>query len=63
MTRRLADGDLPDWALLQAQAELYDEPRDSERVRARAWQLANERSTLDREHHDEFDDPDSGGEG
>lgn len=46
-----------------ARAELYDVQADSDQVRARAWQIVNERALLDRERHDEFDDPDSGGEG
>jgi hypothetical protein len=53
----------PGWALQAARAELYDAPADSDLVRARAWQLVNERATLERERHDEFDDADSGGEG
>jgi hypothetical protein len=53
----------PPWALEAARSELNDVAEDSDRVRARAWQLVNERATLDDERHDEFDDPDSGGEG
>jgi hypothetical protein len=54
---------LPRWALEAARAELYDAPEESEQVRARAWRLVNQRATLDRERHDQFDDPDRGGEG
>lgn len=53
----------PPWALEAARSELYDAAEDSDLVRARAWQLVNERATLDHELHDEFDDPDTGGEG
>ena len=64
MTDQAAAGpDPPPWALEAARSDLYDVAEDSDRVRARAWQLVNERATLDRERHDEFDDPDSGGEG
>ena len=53
----------PGWALRAARAELYDAPEDSDQVRARAREIAKERKALDRERHDEYDDPDSGGEG
>ena len=53
----------PLWALEAARSELCDVEGDSDLVRARAWQLVNERATLDQERHDEFDDPDRGGEG
>ncbi|HET7351371.1 MAG TPA: hypothetical protein VFJ28_10575 [Marmoricola sp.] len=64
MTEQAAAGPGPPaWALEAARSELYDLPGDSDLVRARAWQLVNERATLDHERHDEFDDPDYGGEG
>ena len=64
MTEMAATGPGPPrWALEAARAELYDVAEDSDVVRARAWQLVNERATLDHERHDEFDDPDRGGEG
>ena len=53
----------PSWALEAARSELRDDAEAPDLVRARAWQLVNERETLDHERHDEFDDPDSGGEG
>jgi hypothetical protein len=58
-----ADREPPDWALQAARAELHDVPEDSEHVRARAREIAKERKALQRERHDEYDDPDSGGEG
>lgn len=54
---------LPLWAWQAARAELHEAPEDADLVRARAWQLVNEQATLDRERHDQFDDPDTGGEG
>ena len=53
----------PPWAMEAARSELYDDSEDSDRVRARAWQLVRERATLEHERHDEFDDADRGGEG
>lgn len=55
--------DPPPWAMEAARSDLYDAAGDSDLVRGRAWQLVNERAKLDHERHDEFDDPDSGGEG
>ena len=64
MTENAATGhDPPRWALEAAHVELGNVAEDSDQVRARAWQLANERVTLEQERHDEFDDPDTGGEG
>lgn len=53
---------LPDWALERARGELFDVDDDSA-VIVRAWQIVSETQELDDERHDEYDDPDSGGEG
>jgi hypothetical protein len=53
----------PRWAVRAARAELFDAPKHSELVRARARELVKERAALERERHDEYDDPDRGGEG
>ena len=49
----------PGWALDQA-AEEVDE---GESIAARAWELVREKQQRDDERHDEYDDPDQGGEG
>jgi len=51
----------PPWALDQASEEL-DEPRDARDVRALAWRLVRESEERAGERHDEYDDPDQGGE-
>jgi len=51
----------PDWALDLANEEL-DEPRDTTDVTARAWRLVREAEERETERHDEYDDPDQGGE-
>lgn len=52
----------PEWALTRANDELYD-VEDQSVVQARAWQIVREDQQLQDEQHDEFDDPDQGGEG
>lgn len=51
----------PHWAFDQANEEL-DEPRDTTDVTARAWRLVREAEERESERHDEYDDPDQGGE-
>ena len=53
---------LPGWALERARSDLFDVDND-EAVRVRAWEIVREARQLDDERHDEYDDPDSGGEG
>lgn len=53
---------LPDWALERARSDLFDIDND-EAVLARAREIVREAQQLDDERHDEYDDPDSGGEG
>lgn len=48
----------PDWALDEAADEL-DGVKDPHAVTKRAWHVARER---EEERHDEYDDPDQGGE-
>ena len=55
-------GEPPAWALEKAAAELYDVP-DRAVVLRRAWEIVAEHSDLESERHDEYDDPDEGGEG
>jgi hypothetical protein len=50
------------WALRQATEELYDVD-DPEAINARAREIAGEARELSDERHDEYDDPDQGGEG
>jgi hypothetical protein len=52
---------LPDWALEQARSDLLDVD-DAAAVRVRAWQILSAAHQLDEERHDEYDDPDLGGE-
>jgi len=51
----------PGWALGQAVADLPDGSDPSE-VTALAWQLADSAEERFNERHDEYDDPDQGGE-
>jgi len=53
---------IPDWALEQAKEELYD-VRDSEGIAQRAREIARQAQEREDERHDEYDDPDQGGEG
>ena len=52
----------PGWAVDKASAELYD-VADPAAVVERAWALVDEAQQLEDERHDEYDDPDEGGEG
>lgn len=52
---------IPTWALQRATEELHDST-DAEVIAQRAREIAGERRQLDDERHDEFDDPDQGGE-
>ena len=54
---------LPHWALERARGELFDVDDGDSAVIVRAWQIVSETQQLDDERHDEYDDPDSGGEG
>ena len=56
-----ATDDPPDWALEEAGKELYDES-DPGVLAKRARVIARETQTRDDERHDEYDDPDEGGE-
>ncbi len=51
----------PSWAVDQATADLYD-VEDPVAVEERAWQLVQEAQEREDERHDEYDDPDQGGE-
>jgi hypothetical protein len=59
-----ADGlkGLPGWALRQATGETDDGENESTVVE-RAWRLVHDAKERKTERHDEFDDPDQGGEG
>lgn len=52
---------IPAWALQRATDELYD-TSDAEVIAQRAREIAAESRALEDERHDEFDDPDQGGE-
>jgi hypothetical protein len=52
----------PAWALRQASEELYD-VEDADLINQRATEISRERQERDDERHDEYDDPDQGGEG
>ena len=49
------------WAVEKAAHDL-DDAEDREAVRRRAWQLMSDAQELEDERHDEYDDPDQGGE-
>jgi hypothetical protein len=49
------------WAVKQATAELYDVD-DPNVILKRARELVREAEQLESERHDEYDDPDQGGE-
>jgi hypothetical protein len=59
--RSAAHDQPPEWALEQASEELYDESKP-EVIADRARDIAGEVQARDDERHDEFDDPDEGGE-
>jgi uncharacterized membrane protein len=52
----------PTWAVQQATEELYD-VEDVEAITTRAREITRERQAREDESHDEYDDPDEGGEG
>ncbi len=52
----------PVWAVNRAAADLYDID-DPDVIAERAWELVHEAEQLEDERHDEYDDPDQGGEG
>ena len=52
----------PAWALQRAAEELYDID-DTEVIAQRAQDIAREGREREDERHDEYDDPDQGGEG
>jgi len=52
----------PDWAVGQARSDLPDHSEEAV-VTARAHELAAAAAALLEERHDEYDDPDEGGEG
>jgi hypothetical protein len=52
---------IPPWALRQATEELYDVD-DPQAIRRRAREISGEAHALEDERHDEYDDPDEGGE-
>jgi len=51
----------PKWALQRATEELYD-TKDADVIARRAREIARERWEREDERHNEFDDPDQGGE-
>ena len=51
----------PDWAVDEATGELSDGEGTSA-VAERAWDLVAEAAEREAERHDEYDDPDQGGE-
>jgi hypothetical protein len=51
----------PGWAVDEARNELYD-VEDPAVIAERAWELASAAQEREDERHDEFDDPDEGGE-
>ncbi len=52
----------PKWARQQATEELY-EVNDTEVIAQRAREIARQAQEREDERHDEYDDPDQGGEG
>jgi hypothetical protein len=54
--------DPPAWALEAAHSDLFDEP-DKAVIVSHAWELVRAAAVRADEEHDEFDDPDRGGEG
>ena len=57
------DGVPPGWAVRQAAGELGDGETYSPAVVERAWRLVRDVEQREAERHDQFDDPDQGGEG
>ena len=54
-------GGPPAWAIREATSELWDE-HDRAVVISRAWEIVRAAAVREDERHDEFDDPDQGGE-
>lgn len=52
---------IPTWALQRATEEQYDS-EDAEAIAQRAREIAREGREREDERHDEYDDPDQGGE-
>ena len=52
----------PAWAVERARADLYD-VTDEAAVTERAWEIVRDEAVRQDERHDEYDDPDRGGEG
>lgn len=52
---------IPAWALQQATEELYD-VKEPEAIAQRAREIARQAQEREDERHDEYDDPDQGGE-
>ncbi len=52
---------LPTWAVMRATEELND-IKDAEVIAQRAREIAREAREREDERHDEYDDPDAGGE-
>jgi len=52
----------PDWALDQAARDL-DDAEDRSAIVERAWEITHIAQQIEDERHDEYDDPDQGGEG
>jgi hypothetical protein len=51
----------PAWAVEQAAGE-FDDVADPQTITKRAWELVQEANERYDERHDEYDDPDEGGE-
>ena len=51
----------PGWALERARNDLFDVDDDTA-ILFRAWEIVRQTQQLDEERHDEYDDPDLGGE-
>jgi hypothetical protein len=58
---RSSAASIPTWALQRATDELYD-TTDAEVIAQRAREIARESREREDERHDEYDDPDQGGE-
>jgi len=56
-----APAPIPTWAVEQAREELYD-IRDPAVIEERAREIARNHQEREDERHDEYDDPDEGGE-
>ena len=52
----------PRWAVERAEEELVD-LSDRTAIIRRAWEIVRETAVLEDERHNEYDDPDEGGEG